>query len=118
MDVRGIEETRDCGVGCQLVHLALVEEVEEYRDREDLLASEVVLEGLKRTYIRRINEATTMAQHDALGATSDCHMGDIHGCVTNTKNHDMLAFSKVLTALELRRVDGLGNLLDSGNCTR
>lgn len=57
-----------------------------------------------------------MTQRDTLCATRDCCMRNIHACLSNAENHNVLALSKVLSRLELGRVDDLGDVFDARNC--
>ena len=115
MNICRVEETRNSGVGSQFVAYTLVEEIEENWDRENPLLSELLLKTVMVTYLWSINKPTSMAHCNTFGATGDCHVGNIHGCLTHTKYHDVLVLSKVLAALELRGMHDLRNVFDAAD---
>lgn len=45
-----------------------------------------------------------MAQGNRVCVGFDCQVGEIHACLTTAQNQDILALSKLLAVLELRRV--------------
>jgi hypothetical protein len=56
-----------------------------------------------------------MTQNDFASLGGDCQVSNVHSCLTATNNHDVLANTKFLSLLELRRVHDFGNIVNAFN---
>lgn len=66
-------------------------------------------------YLRSAEEPIAMAQRNRLGGRSDGQVSQVHPSLTTAQNHDVLFNSKLLSLLELGRVDHSGDVGDAFN---